>query len=263
MTGSAVSRRRHRARAEHPTVGSTGPLKNVDRAGNHAGPPADYLSMTCDEIRVALSARLDGEDPQVPPARLDAHLAGCAGCRSWLEEAGQLTRTVRVQAVQVPDLTAAVLRAVAADPTGTAGRRQATAAHARRQILRVAVAAAALAQLVIAVRALVGGLDLPGGFGVAADPHTSREMASFDVALAVGFMLAAYRPEQARVFVPVAFVLAACLAATSAVDIANATTVLVNETGHAVAVVQAVLLWALGRATGRPGGPVAAAPVAV
>ena len=88
----------------------------------------------------------------------------------------------------------------------------------RRQILRLAVAVAAVAQLALAVPVLLSGL------GVAADPHTSREMASFDIALAVGFALAAYRPARARAFVPVAFVLAACLAATSAVDMANAST---------------------------------------
>ena len=82
--------------------------------------------------------------------------------------------------------------------------------------------------------------------------HTGREMASFDVALAVGFALAACRPERARAFVPVAFVLAACLAATSAVDIAASHTALVHEIGHLAAVAQAALLWALGRTTGRP-----------
>jgi hypothetical protein len=118
---------------------------------------------------------------------------------------------------------------------------------------------AAVAQLSLAVPALMSGL------GVTADPHASREMASFDIALAVGFVLAAYRPDRARAFVPVAFVLAACLAITSAVDMANASTALIHEIGHLAAVAQAVLLWALGRATPRAtppgmGRPVAALP---
>lgn len=234
-----------------------GPWRNFfGVSGNSAAVPVDYPCMTCDEIRVALSARLDGEDPQAPPGRLDGHLAGCPGCRSWLDRAEQVTRSVRLQAVQVPDLPAAVLAAVAADGRAghaSAAARQAAAARGRRQVLRVAVALAAVAQLVMAVQVLLGGVDL-GGFVVAADPHTSREVASFDVALAVGFGFAAWRPERAGAFVPVAFVLAGCLAVTSAVDVANASTALVHEVGHLVAVAQAVLLWALGRTVAGPAG---------
>ena len=91
---------------------------------------------------------------------------------------------------------------------------------------------------------------LLGGLGLAVDPHSSREIASFDVALAVGFALAAWRPQRAMAFVPVAFVLALCLAATTAVDVVNDSTALVHEMGHLAAVAQAVLLWALGRASG-------------
>ncbi|MET8312074.1 zf-HC2 domain-containing protein [Micromonospora sp. NPDC005173] len=208
--------------------------------------------MTCDHVRAALSARLDGEDPQTPPAVLDAHTATCVGCRDWLARAEQVTRLVRVQPVEVPDLTAAVLAAVAAD---SAHRSPAAVRRARRQVLRIAVAVAAVAQLVIALPILLAGL------GVSVDPHTSREMASFDVALAVGFALAAWRPERARAFLPVALVLAVCLAGTSVVDIANSTTALVHEAGHLAAVVQAGLLWALGRTSGedRPLTPALAA----
>ena len=204
--------------------------------------------MTCDQIRVALSARLDAEDPGVPAERLDGHLARCPACRDWLARAEEVTRAVRVPA-PARDLTAAVLTAVAADPASDRHARL----RARRQVLRVAVGVAALAQLVMAVQALWGVVPL--------DPHTGREAASFDVAVAVGFGLAAYRPERARAFVPVAFVLAACLSLTSVVDMAAATTALVHEFGHLAAVAQAGLLWALGRSTppAREGGASAVA----
>lgn len=210
-----------------------------------------------------MSARLDGEDPQAPATALDGHLTSCGACRTWLTQAERVTRLVRVRAVEVPDLTASVLAAVAADPKATAAARNARRRNARsrnaetvygtRQILRVAVAVAAVAQLAVALPILLAGL------GVAADPHVSREMASFDVALSVGFVLAAYRPERAQAFVPVAFVLAVCLAGTSIVDIANSTTALVHEMGHLAAVAQAGLLWALGRVSRRTDPPMAAA----
>ena len=210
--------------------------------------------MTCDRVRIALSARLDGEDPQAPATVLDGHLTSCVACRAWLTQAEQVTRLVRVRVAEVPDLTASVLAAVAADPKATAAvrKRNADTAYGRRQILRVAVAVAAVAQRAVALPILLAGL------GVGVDPHVSREMASFDVALSVGFVLAAYRPERAQAFVPVAFVLAICLAGTSIVDIANSTTALVHELGHLAAVAQAGLLWALGRVSRRTDPPLAA-----
>ncbi|WP_329107956.1 zf-HC2 domain-containing protein [Micromonospora sp. NBC_01699] len=221
-------------------------------------PDIDYLPMTCDEVRVALSARLDGEDPRAPMEALDAHTVTCPGCQLWLVRAEELGRVMqRAQAVEVPDLTATVLAAVAADPViAAAARRRTSAAYGRRQILRVAVAVAAVAQLAIALPILLAG------FGVEVDLHTTREMASFDVALAVGFALAAYRPERAQAFVPVAFVLAVCLAGTSAVDIVNSTTAVVHEIGHLATVVQAGLLWALGRVSRRTDPPLRAPAVA-
>ncbi|HWH00437.1 MAG TPA: zf-HC2 domain-containing protein [Pilimelia sp.] len=232
--------------------------------------------MTCEDIRIALSARLDGEEPGASAAALDAHLAGCAGCAHWLAQAERLTRAVRIQAVAVPDLTAAVLAAVAAElPAAGVGPAEPPAAaspaaaspaaepvtrRARRQILRLAVALAAAAQLGLALPVLLGGQAMPP------DIHLSREMASFDVALAVGFALAAWRPTLARAFVPVALVLAGCLVATTVVDVVDARTALAQEVGHLAVVAQAGLLWALGRTaepapSGRAGwGRVAATP---
>jgi predicted anti-sigma-YlaC factor YlaD len=209
--------------------------------------------MRCQDVRVALSARLDGEDPQLPPAALDEHATTCPECRMWLAQVERVTRAVRVQVAEVPDLTATVLAAVAADPKAGAARdRQAAAARRRRQILRVAVAVAAVAQLAVALPILLASLGA----------HSTREMASFDVALAVGFALAAYRPERAQAFVPVAFVLAVCLAGTSLLDVANATTSVVHEIGHLATVVQAGLLWALGRVDRRAEAPRSAAIMA-
>lgn len=204
---------------------------------------------------MALSARMDGEDPQMPAVRLDAHLRECADCRAWQTQAEAITRAVRVQPAQVPDLTEQVLAAVAAELGDAARRRQAAAAQRlRRQILRIALAGAAIAQLVLAVPVLVGTLSV-------LDPHTSREMASFDAALAVGFLLAAYRPERAQAFVPVGFVLATCLALTSVLDIVNSAATVVQELGHLVTVAQAVLVWALGRIDRKTASPVATALV--
>ncbi|MDM4722721.1 hypothetical protein QTQ03_25135 [Micromonospora sp. WMMA1363] len=70
--------------------------------------------MTCEDVREARSARLDGEEVSVASATLDAHAGGCPAGRVSLARAEHVTRLVRVQPGAVPDLTAPVLAAVAA-----------------------------------------------------------------------------------------------------------------------------------------------------
>src|SRR4051794_39971112 len=121
----------------------------------------------CAEVRFALSARLDGEDPGQPPGEIEEHLAACASCVTWQQAAHQVTRGVRVQAARVPDLTDSIMAAVAAQ---AAERRPAAApagpdreAQARRQVLRLAVAAAAVVQLALALPALLDPTGAPAG----------------------------------------------------------------------------------------------------
>ncbi|MGH3715544.1 MAG: zf-HC2 domain-containing protein [Micromonosporaceae bacterium] len=205
--------------------------------------------MDCGEVREALSALLDSETPPVTAEVARRHLAGCADCRQWQLRAEQVTRQVRVgAAADVPDLTARVLAAVNADRAASgAGRSGGRPAAARwpgwRTALRIAVALAAVLQLGLALPELL--------FGAAGELHTHREGASFDVAIAVGFLLAARYPERARALMPVAAVLAVALALTTGIDLANGATTVLHEVGHALVILQAGLLWALGR-TGRP-----------
>ncbi|MEN3305990.1 MAG: hypothetical protein V7603_2192 [Micromonosporaceae bacterium] len=211
----------------------------------------------CEEVRFALSARIDGEEPGQPPEAIEAHLAGCPSCVTWQQDAQRVTRAVRVQPARVPDLTDSIMATVAARADGqrppvaaevpdrearATARTRELSAEARRQVLRVAVAAAAVVQLALALPVLLDPTGAPAGI------HAGREMASFDMAVAVGFLLAAYRPARARAYVPVALVLALCLAVTSGIDLARGATVFSHEIGHLVAVVQAALLYGLGRA---------------
>jgi predicted anti-sigma-YlaC factor YlaD len=60
-----------------------------------------------------LSAQLDGEDDPVMRPLVDEHLAGCAGCREWLDRAAAVNRLTRTAAVpSVPDLSEAILAAL-------------------------------------------------------------------------------------------------------------------------------------------------------
>lgn len=219
----------------------------------------DYQGMRCEEVRLALSALLD-EEPLDESLGIDerdtrTHLAHCAGCQGWYAAAVRVTRAARVRPAEpVPDLTERILAAVHADPAIKAAARRgvpdkprktapAPVLASHRRILRIAIAATAVAQLILAVMLLLDSL----GVGGVTAAHVSRERAAFDVAVAVGFLLAARYPERARAFVPVAVVLALGLAVTSGIDVANATTTVANETSHLVTALQAALLWALGR----------------
>jgi RNA polymerase sigma-70 factor, ECF subfamily len=81
-------------------MGTVGPPLFARRPGmrNDAG-------MRCDVAREALSARLDGERPQVLAQQVDAHLESCGRCRTWLIGAAvQTRRLASIEPGQGPDL---------------------------------------------------------------------------------------------------------------------------------------------------------------
>ena len=198
--------------------------------------------MTCERYREAISARIDREDPGIPLEVLDAHLAACAACRAWQEQAEDLRRQARLQAAEpAPDLAAAILMRIGELPRAAAGRAPSRA----RQLARLALVLLAAAQAGLALPALV--LGAWHGTPV----HAARELASFDMALAVGFLVAARRPVRARGLLPVVAALVACLAVTAALDVAAGRVPALEETVHLLDIVGLALLWLLAR---RPGG---------
>lgn len=204
--------------------------------------------MICQHYRDAVSALLDGEEPGLAPELLERHLHGCASCREWRDAAGALARAVRIApAEEVPDLTRAILETAAARATARAGGR------ARLGGRRVALVLVALAQLAL------GLADLLGGEGAAT--HSIRELGSWDFALAIGFLFAAWRPARAWGMVPLVTAVAACLLLSSGVDLASGRALPTRETSHALEVAGMVLLWLLARAHGaRWGTPASLAP---
>ncbi len=70
----------------------------------------DDAGMRCEVAREALSARLDGERPQVLAQQIDAHLQSCRRCRTWLiGAAAQTRRFATVDAGQGPDLAGKIM----------------------------------------------------------------------------------------------------------------------------------------------------------
>jgi predicted anti-sigma-YlaC factor YlaD len=198
--------------------------------GNHRAFGVDYQGMKCQTARTAVSARLDGEDPGVDPRALDDHLERCVACHAFARDAASLHREARLaRAPDVPDLTAPILTAI-----GSHGRRS-----AHEGALRITLVVVALVQLAVAVPALVLGDD--AGTSV----HAARHIGSFDLALAVGFLFAAWRPSRVAGLIPVVAALVACLVGTSVLDVLDGQAGAVTEFQHIIDVAGLAAVWLL------------------
>lgn len=199
--------------------------------------------MDCDSAREAISALMDGEDPGLTADVLEEHLAGCAACRGWRQRAHAVTRRVRLGGHALDhDLTPAVLSAVPVAPAGL-GRRLAQ---------RGGLVAAALAQLAITVPLLILGHDHDAG------AHAAHELGSFDLALAIAFVVGAVRPALSAGLAWPCGVAAAGLASTAVADLIAGQAIGADEAQHLIAVAGALLLFWQAR-TAQAGEPAAAA----
>lgn len=189
--------------------------------------------MDCHQIREALSARLDGEQPGLGAPLVDRHLEACPACVRWLDEVSALHRRVRVRnAESVPDLSPAILGA---------HRRASPQTTAPVSTARWALLTVALTQLVLAAPALFLGDDS------GATIHVARELGSFDVALAVGLLVAVWQPARAWGLLPVAAALAVVMGGTALVDLARGTTSSLGEAHHLLDLAGVGLLWAVAK----------------
>ena len=163
-------------------------------AGNQPAQSGDLPPMRCDTIREALSARLDGEATgrrrrahRGPPRHLPRLR------RVVAEELATLHRMVRVrEAEAVPDLVGGHPRRAPGAAPGAASPLAEAISPARWALFVVA-----LTQLVLAAPALLLGED------AGATVHVARELGSFDVALAIGLLVAAWQPARAWGLLPV------------------------------------------------------------
>ena len=140
-----------------------------------------------------LSAQLDGEGEPDQTALIDDHLAGCAGCREWLERAATVNRLTRTGVgVPVPDLTDTIMAAL---PPVVPRRRM-------RLKLRLATALYLALAAVGAVQLILGLDQIGGGVTGAAHVHTGldatpghlwHESAAWNVALGAGYLFIALR----------------------------------------------------------------------
>jgi predicted anti-sigma-YlaC factor YlaD len=179
-----------------------------------------------------MSALLDGEPAGVEQSVLEEHLARCPDCRSWRDDAHIVTRHARLAAAeQAPAAGAALLAALAAEQRRPLRRLSPLART------RLALVAVALAQIALTVPQLILGSDHE------APIHIAHEMGSFDLALAIGFLAAAWQPTRARGMHIVIGVAALLLVVTAAIDLIAGRTTIADEAPHLLAVAGWALLY--------------------
>jgi predicted anti-sigma-YlaC factor YlaD len=178
-----------------------------------------------------LSAQLDGEDDPAFRPLVDEHLAGCAGCQEWLDQAATVNRLTRTGVPVAPDLTAAILAALpvpeAAPPRRrmlgripvlgrVAGRIPVAALLSRRPVAALLGRLPVAAMLYVALAGvgavqLILGLDQIGGGAVGAHVHTGvdatpghlwHESAAWNVAVGAGYLFIALRRNRPSGLVP-------------------------------------------------------------
>jgi predicted anti-sigma-YlaC factor YlaD len=167
----------------------------------------------CEQVREALSARLDGEETAADAALADTHLPGCADCRAWWEAAAAVTRLARTGfAAPVPPLPESVLDAAP-------GRGRAHLVTA----LRVLLGGLGVVQLMLGLAQVAGFAAtayLHEGHLVGATSvgHLWHESAAWNVAVGAGFVWIAMRRSRPIGIVPMLTAFVAVLILLSVSD---------------------------------------------
>lgn len=155
----------------------------------------------------------------MPREVIEQHLRTCAPCRAFA-----------ASGTQMPDLTPRIV-AVA--------KEEGAVRPFHASPIRLALVGVALVQLAFAVPTLLFGSD------EGAPVHIAHEVGAWDLALAVGFLFAAWRPLRAVGMLPFVAALSAGLLLTAVVDIANGKTPALLELTHVLELVGTALLWML------------------
>jgi predicted anti-sigma-YlaC factor YlaD len=215
-------------------------LQQFASAWNYHGNPDDLSHMDCALCREELSARLDGEEELAPAADIDAHLASCAACRQWYDDAARITRLTRTGVAEpTPDLVDAVLDRV---PVRRVPRLDA--------VLRVVLAVVGISQLGLAFAELLGSTS--SGHGA----HVAHESDAWNFALGIGFTWVAWRVARAPGLIPTLTAFLGALGLLSLLDVVQGNIAPVRLSSHILVVTGyalVLLLAARSRASHGPG----------
>lgn len=189
--------------------------------------------LTCDEATGLVSAAADDELDAADARRLDRHVTICDECAAYVDAVAALNRTVRLRPADTrPDFVERVM-------TRADGARLGRGAWTRPALAwcGVLVAVQSIPPLLFA--------DLDG-----AATHVARHVGASALALAIGFLFAAWRPHRAAGMLPFVAALLATTVVAAALDTASGQRSALAETVHLAEVAGLVLLWMV---AGSPG----------
>lgn len=150
--------------------------------------------MRCDVAREALSARLDGERPQVLAQQVDAHLESCRGCRTWLiGAAAQTRRFASMTPSDGPDLVGRIMASIDDDSTRSQRWMRAVRSRYRRWGL-IAVGAFQVAIAVAQISGMNFGMVSHHMHGAMSGEHLLHESTAWLLALGAAMIAAGIWP---------------------------------------------------------------------
>jgi predicted anti-sigma-YlaC factor YlaD len=205
--------------------------------------------MACERWREMLSAQLDGEDEPAERELVDEHLAGCAGCREWLDRAASVNRLTRTGVGVAPDLSTAILAALPSGPElVVAKRRRVSLATA----LFVVLAAVGAVQLILGLDQIGGGVaGVHDHAGSGATPgHLWHESAAWNVAVGAGYLFIALRRTRPSGLVPMLTAFVGMLLLLSVNDLTGGRVDSARLISHGFVILGYLLVVALARIPG-------------
>jgi RNA polymerase sigma-70 factor, ECF subfamily len=150
--------------------------------------------MRCDVAREALSARLDGERPDVLAQQVDAHLESCRRCRAWLIGAAvQTRRLASMEPGEGPDLVEKIMARIGEQsPTYRRSMRWLRSRYRRWGLIGVG-----LFQVAIAAAQVAGidfGMVSSHMHGAMSGEHLMHESTAWLLALGLAMVAAGVWP---------------------------------------------------------------------
>jgi predicted anti-sigma-YlaC factor YlaD len=188
--------------------------------------------MDCEDAREAISALLDDEPVGVDPTELSSHVAECRDCDAWRESAHRITRRARLTPARSAPTAPTTLFAAIRDEMKRSSRTRAVPTGARLGLVVIAIA-----QIVLTLPALIFGSDHE------APMHVAHEMGSFDMALAIGFLIVAWQPQRARGMHLLVGAAAALLIVTAVIDLLAGRTSFSDEAPHLLVLIGWMLMF--------------------
>jgi predicted anti-sigma-YlaC factor YlaD len=174
------------------------------------------VDTTCHAAREWLSAFRDGET--LPDEAARTHVDDCRACAAWEGALDAVTRRLVLRPAGSPNLVGPALDAWHATSAAPSPRQ--------REIARLMLVLAGVAGLGLAIATLAGAMTPDGS-------HFVRDLVAFEIAVAIGFLLGAWRPDRFSVgLLPVAGVAGLLTLLVSARDVPGAEAAWLAEASH-------------------------------